>query len=231
MYENKLVIVSGCSRGVGYDIAQHMLCSGARVFGLSRSACDINDPRFEHFRLDISDLEAVSKIFSEFRARKLRFDYLINNAGVSKSSPVLLMKSSDALEIVKTNLLGAFVLAKESAKLMKKNGRVIAIGSIMAEFEPIGGAIYAASKSALHTFTNVLAKELAPLGITCNTIGLSLYQTEMLDSLDKKIDEVKSKLTIKRVVDIDELANVVDFYLNEKSSGITAQCLYFGGVN
>ena len=113
-----------------------------------------------------------------------------------------------------------------------KWGRIISIGSMMKSIEPIGGSVYAATKAGLETLTNVLAKELAHLNITCNTLSISAIPTHMMEKLSQDIlSKIISELPIPRLANPDDIFNVVDFLSSERSSYITAQTIYLGGVN
>jgi 3-oxoacyl-[acyl-carrier protein] reductase len=98
--------------------------------------------------------------------------------------------------------------------------------------EPIGDSIYAACKAGLTTLSNVMAKELAPLNITCNTLSITAIKTDMLLKLPvNKIDAVIAGLPIPRYAEADDIFNIIDFLASERSSYITAQTIYMGGVN
>jgi len=114
----------------------------------------------------------------------------------------------------------------------KKWGRIVNISSMAASLEPIGDSIYAATKAGVATMANIMAKELAPLNITCNTLAVTAIETDMLKQLSKaKIDEVISSLPIPRYAAPDDIFNVLDFLVSERSGYITAQTIYLGGVN
>ena len=101
-----------------------------------------------------------------------------------------------------------------------------------ASLEPIGDSVYAASKAAISTLANVMAKEFATLNITCNTLGITGIATDMLSQLPKdKIDGVIAGLTLPRYAKADDIFNVIDFFASERSAYITAQTVFLGGVN
>ena len=113
-----------------------------------------------------------------------------------------------------------------------KWGRIINIGSMAVSLEPVGDSMYAATKAAISTLANVMAKEFAPMNITCNTLGITAIETEMLSQLPRnKIDAVIAGLPIPRYATADDILNVVDFFASERSSYITAQTVFLGGVN
>jgi len=126
------------------------------------------------------------------------------------------------------------MVSREASKMMRKAkwGRIINIGSMAASLEPIGDSMYAACKAGQSALANVMAKELAPLNITCNTLAISAIATQMLAQLPQdKIAQVIAGLPIPRFAEPDDILNVLDFLASERSSYITAQTIYLGGVN
>jgi 3-oxoacyl-[acyl-carrier protein] reductase len=144
------------------------------------------------------------------------------------------MPAAQAEEMVQTNFLGSFYVAREAAKLMRRRkfGRIINIGSMVSVVEPVGSSVYAAMKAALTTLTGVLAKEFAGYGITVNTVSVSALQTDMLDQLPRaKADALVAALILQRLATPDDVFNVVDFFASARSSYITAQTVFLGGVH
>ena len=136
--------------------------------------------------------------------------------------------------MVRTNLLGGLYVAREAAKVMRIHsfGRIIGIGSMASTLEPIGDSVYAATKAGLMTLTGVLAKEFAPYGITVNMVAVSALETDMLRQLSReKVDEVVGRLPLPRLATPDDIFNVIDFLASSRSSYITAQTIFLGGVH
>ena len=226
--------MTGSSRGIGYMLSRYFLENGAHVFGFSRSEPTIDDASYKHVKVDIGEPESVRLGFIALKEMVDGLDILINNAAVLTSQFSMIMPSTAASLMINTNLLGAFLVSRESSKMMRKNkwGRIINIGSMASSLEPVGDSVYAACKAGLITLSNVMAKELGALNITSNTIGVSAIKTDMLDQLPvDKINAVISTLPIARFAEPDDIYNVIDFYSSERSSYITAQTVYLGGVN
>ncbi|MEP6951049.1 MAG: SDR family oxidoreductase [Ginsengibacter sp.] len=233
-YLNKIVLITGTSRGVGLLIASHFLENGAFVIGVSRSEATIAQKNYTHFSIDIGSPEEVIKMFRSIMKTFKKIDIVINNAAVLTSQYSMILAIKNVTEMVNVNLLGTFFISREAAKLMRKNsyGRIINIGSMAASLEPIGDSIYAACKAAINTMANVMAKELSGLKITCNTLGITAIETGMLKQLPKqKVDEIIKKLPVPRYASANDIFNVIDFFASEQSSYITAQVIYLGGVN
>jgi 3-oxoacyl-[acyl-carrier protein] reductase len=233
-YQAKTVLVTGSSRGVGDILARHFLAEGAQVCGVARGEATCHHPRYRHFQADITDAQAVQALFARLRADKLTVDILVNNAAVLTSQYALIMPAGAAQAMVNLNLLAPFLVAREAAKSMRKAkaGRIINISSMAARLEPQGDSVYAACKAGLATLTNVLAKEFASFNVTCNTLGITAIETDMLRQLPRdKIDAVIAGLPIPRYATADDILNVVDFFASERSSYVTAQTVYLGGVH
>jgi len=233
-YAGKLALVTGSRRGVGRVIAEHFLHYGGRVVGFARGEATITHPKYAHFQVDVGDPAAVQKGFAELRKITDAVHILVNNAAVLTSQYAMIMPPAAAQAMLSTNLMGPFMVSREASKMMRKAkwGRIINIGSMAASLEPIGDSMYAACKAGLTTLTNVMAKELAPLNITCNTLAVSAIKTDMLAQLPQdKIAQVIASLPIPRFAEPDDILNVLDFLASERSSYITAQTIYLGGVN
>ena len=238
MYKNKIVLITGASRGVGLEIARHFLSHGATVIGLSRGLTGLEHEHYRHYQVDIGDAEAVLHLFRKVIAPEFKsLDIVINNAAVLTSQYAMIMPVKNAMDMVNVNLMGTFLVSREAAKLMRKSSRasIINIGSMAVSLEPMGDSIYAATKAANITLANVMAREFATMNITCNTIGITAIETDMLQShsqvAKEKIKGIIAALPIPRMAEIDDVLNVVDFFASDRSSYITAQTVYLGGIN
>ncbi|MEO6280702.1 SDR family oxidoreductase [Roseateles sp.] len=234
-YAGKIVLVTGARRGVGRLLAGHFLREGAQVIGFSRHADDgLAHESYTDIEVDVGDADAVARGFEQVRKTVGRVDIVINNAAVLTSQYSMIMPPAAARSMFETNLFGTFMVSREAAKLMRKGkwGRIINIGSMAASLEPIGDSVYAATKAAVATLANVMAKEFAPLNITCNTLGITAIETDMLGQLPRdKVDAVIAGLPMPRYARADDIFNVVDFFASERSSYVTAQTVFLGGVN
>jgi 3-oxoacyl-[acyl-carrier protein] reductase len=234
VYAGKQVLVTGSRRGVGRLIAEHFLAHGATVAGFARGEATIEHARYRHFQLDIGDAAAVQRAFAELKKGSDALHIVVNNAAVLTSQYAMIMPPAAAQAMLNTNLMGAFMVSREASKMMRKAkwGRIINIGSMAVSLEPIGDSMYAACKAGLATLANVMAKELAPLNVTCNTLAVTAIATDMLAQLPQaKVAEVIAGLTLPRFAEPDDIFNVLDFLASERSGYITAQTIYLGGVN
>jgi 3-oxoacyl-[acyl-carrier protein] reductase len=136
-------------------------------------------------------------------------------------------------ELVKTNIAGTYHVCQEVSKVMvlQKSGRIITTSSMAVGLHEEGTSAYAASKSAVVEMTKIMAKELAPLGITCNVVAPSMFMTDAVQNLgDKVIERALDKLTIKRKLTIEEICSVVTFFADPANSSITGQVIHMGLV-
>jgi 3-oxoacyl-[acyl-carrier protein] reductase len=172
-------------------------------------------------------------MFSSIRKRHGHLDILINNAGVASMNHILLTPVATVDRIMATNFRGVFLMCREAAKLMQRPryGRIVNISTIAVPMRLEGEAIYAASKGAVVTFSRVLARELADSGITCNVVAPTPIETDLIQGVPRaKIDSVIERLAIKRLGRFEDVANVIDFFVQPESDYITGQVIYLGGV-
>ena len=233
MPENTVIFITGTRKGIGRFLAQYYLERGFRVEGCSRSAAEWQHERYTHHLLDVTDESQVKAVLASMADRLGRLDVLVNNAGVASMNHILLTPTSAVDKIMGTNFKGTFLLCREAAKLMRKHrfGRIINIGTVAVPLRLEGEAIYAASKSAVQTLTQILAKELADFGITCNMVQPTPIETDLIRNVPKeKIERIISQLAIKRLGRFEDVANVIDFFIKPESEYITGQVINLGGV-
>jgi len=231
MYKDKTVLITGASRGVGKFLTEYFLKNDAKVIGVSRSGGE-EGINHRHYAIDLSVPSGIEKVFTQIKGLTDEIDIVINNAAVLTSQYSMKMLWQCAEGMVKTNLLAPFLIARESAKLMKNGGQIINISSMAVALEPMGDSMYAACKAGLNKMSNIMAKEFAGFGITVNTLAISAIDTDMLRQLNKeKVDKVVAGLPIPRYATIDDITNVIDFFCSPKSNYVTSQTIYLGGVH
>jgi 3-oxoacyl-[acyl-carrier protein] reductase len=234
-YDDKVVLVTGARRGLGAVIADYFEQRGANVVGFSRHGeeAKTSDRRFD-LAVDVGDAASVNAGFGAVRKRFGKLDICINNAAVLTSQYAMILPATSAQAMVDTNLMGTFLVSREAAKLMRKGkwGRIVNVSSMAVSLEPMGDSMYAATKAAITTLANIMAKELATTNITCNTLGISAFETDMLAQLPRdKIDAIIAGLPIARMATRDDVGHVLDFFCGPGSESITAQTVYLGGVH
>lgn len=233
MSEREVVLITGTRKGIGRFLVEHFVRKGALVEGCSREAPDWEMDNYTHHCVDVTSEEQVRAMFSDIQKRYGRLDITINNAGIASMNHVLLTPAATVNRILGTNFLGTFLVCRESAKLMQRRryGRIVNFSTIAVPVRLAGEATYAASKSAVETLTRILARELGDLGITCNAIGPTPIETDLIRSVPAdKIQNIISTLAIKRLGNFEDVANVVDFFVRPESDYVTGQVIYLGGV-
>jgi 3-oxoacyl-[acyl-carrier protein] reductase len=172
-------------------------------------------------------------MLSSIQRRHGRLDIAINNAGVASMNHTLLTPAATVDRIMGTNFRGTFLICRESAKLMQRRryGRIVNLSTVAVPMRLEGEAIYAASKQAVVTLTQIMARELADFGITCNAVGPTPIETDLIHAVPaEKIQRIIDSLAIKRLGRFEDVANVIDFFVQPASDYITGQVIYLGGA-
>lgn len=235
MSTGRVIIVTGTSRGLGRGVAEHFLTQGDLVCGCSRGAVaePLEHPRYSHFEVDVADEKAVVAMVRAVAKTHGRIDALVNNAGIASMNHALLSPASTAQAIFATNFHGTFLFAREVAKTMvrQKSGRIVNFTTVATPLRLEGESLYAASKAAVESFTQVLARELGPSGVTVNAVGPTPVPTDLIKGVPKeKMDALLARQAIRRFGEIGDVTNAVEFFLSPKSGFVTGQILYLGGV-
>jgi len=228
-----VTVITGTRKGIGRYLVEHYARLGHRVVGCSRGSVDWTVDGYVHYVADVADEQAAKRIFTDVRRKYGRLDHLINNAGVASMNHSLLTPLSTVNAVLDTNVVGTFLFCREAAKLMKTAGygRIVNLTTVAVPLKLEGEAIYVASKAAVISLTQVLARELAAFGITVNAVGPVPIETDLIRSVPRdKIDRLLARQAIPRLGTCEDVANVIDFYLRKESAFITGQCLFLGGV-
>ncbi len=229
----KRMLITGTSRGIGAFLAQYYTSKGFVVFGCSRKESSLSIPNYHHFTVDVSHEKQVVEMLSEIRKGFGGLEFLINNAGVASMNHILLTPLASVRKIVDTNIVGTFLFCREAAKLMQlgRFGRIVNFATVATPLKLEGEAIYAASKAAVVSLTEILARELSDFGITVNAVGPTPIKTDLIRSVpEDKIDALLQRQAIRRFGKMEDIANVIDFFIKPESDFVTGQVIYLGGI-
>ena len=228
-----VTVVTGARTGIGRDIAEHLVGQGHLVVGCARSEADFTLDGYAHIVADVGQESDVKALMSTVRRTHGRLDNVVSCAGAASMNHVLLTPGSTFDRLMNVNATGTFLVAREAAKLMqpRRRGRIVNVSTIAVPLALAGEAAYVASKAAVEALTRVMARELGPLGITVNAVGPGPIKTALIAGVpDDKLDELLGRLAIPRLSSFDDVTNVVDFFLSERSDLVTGQVVYLGGV-
>ena len=230
---NRTILISGNRKGIGRYLSEYYLNNGYNVIGCSRNKTNLSHKNYFHIIGDVSnELDVINIVklgFKKFGS----IDILINNAGQASLNHSILTPSKTVENIFGVNFNGTFYLSRECAKIMMKNkfGRIINFSTVAVPLNLEGEMIYASSKNAVEKMSKILSKELSSFNITVNVIGPTPIETDLMKVVPKdKVKEILEKQVIKRFGEFSEISNVTDFFINDKSSFITGQKIYLGGL-
>ncbi len=241
MLTDKLVLITGASRGIGQAIALTLGDAGAIVVGTATSekGAGVITKQFEELDisgqgmiLNVTDNNNIAELMKNINEKYGTVDILINNAGITRDNILIRMKQDEWDEIISTNLTSVFKMSKAVLRGMmkKKAGRIISIASVVGSMGNSGQANYAAAKAGIMGFTKSLAREVGSRGITVNTVAPGFIQTDMTDNLpDEQKEVLTSQIPMGRLGSVEEIAQAVLFLAGDGSSYITAQTLHVNG--
>ncbi len=235
---NQFIMVTGSSRGIGFEIVKHVSNLGAKVALVYSSNQKIAEENFEKLegkghlllQMNVNFSESVKKGFDKFISHFGSISALINNAGITKDGLLLRMRDEDFDSVLKTNLYGSFYCAREVCKYMMKarKGNIINISSVVAKMGNAGQSNYVASKAALEGLTRSMARELASRNIRVNAIAPGFIQTDMTKNMSEKQREaILNNIPLGRMGESKDVAQTVVFLL--QTDYITGQVIALNG--
>lgn len=227
------VIVTGGSRGLGLGIARTLRAAGHDVIAIARRESDALKEAMDaqsgrgsiHFvPFDLGCIPEVPHLVKDIRATYGPIFGLVNNAGIGTSGVLATMRDADIETLVRINTLSPLILTKYVVRAMMsgQGGRIVNISSIVSFTGYSGLSVYSTTKSSLLGFTRSLAREVGALGITVNAVAPGFIDTEMTGDLgEQQRDKIARRSALRRMADVDDVANAVEFLLSDRAKNIT----------
>jgi 3-oxoacyl-[acyl-carrier protein] reductase len=239
--DGKVAIITGSSRGIGRVVAEQLADLGANVVINYSSNCQKADEVVESItkkggkavalQADLSKLNAVKELFTKTIDKFGRLDILINNAGLMIIKPLLDITEDDFDKQFAVNVKGTFFACQQAMKYMENKGRIVNFStSVAGQMFPTYSA-YAGTKGAVEQFTRQLAKEFGSKQITINAVAPGPVNTELfrVGKTDQQIDAMKKMNAFGRIGEPEDIADVIEFLVSDKSQWVTGQILRVNG--
>lgn len=242
MEEEKVVLVTGGSRGIGKEVAMKFAKEGYNVVtnyvsdktdkeGLKKEF-EENNVKALVLKADVSKTEDVENLVKQAIDTFGKIDVLVNNAGITRDNLLMRMPEEDFDKVIETNLKGTFLVTKAVTKYMmkKRQGSIINLSSVVGVAGNAGQSNYSASKAGIIGFTKSVAKELASRNIRANAVAPGFIETDMTDVLKEDVKEhIYNQIPLKRMGTAKEVAELIYFLGSDNSSYITGQVINIDG--
>ena len=235
--ENKNIIVTGASGGIGSSIIEklnklgvNILATGTKIDKLEKLKSKYNNIKILKF--DISQSDKIEEFVENATNELGGLDGIINNAGITQDNLAIRMSIDEWKKVIDINLTSTFLISKYCIKKMIKNkkGKIVNITSIVGHTGNIGQANYTASKAGIIAMSKSLAIEYAKKNININCISPGFIQTAMTDKIDEKFKEIiLSKIPSARLGSPEDIANAVVFLISNQSDYINGETLHVNG--
>lgn len=238
--KGKVAVVTGASRGIGYEIARTLAFQGAKIALISTKEREELASRMsaetgveiKSYACDVSDSERVAETFKAILEAFGQIDILVNNAGITRDGLMMRMKDADFDDVIRTNLRSAFLCTRAVARHMmgRRFGRIVNMASINGIRAQAGQSNYAASKAGIIGLTKTNAMEFAARGITVNAVAPGFIDTDMTAKLSPEmLEKFKNAIPAQRIGNPKDVANAVAFLVSDEAAYITGQVIGVDG--
>ncbi len=242
--KDKVAIITGGSRGIGYATADAFLREGATVIltASSQASADKAVARLKEkypsatvagISPDLADLESVRSAFAIVTAKYGCADILVNNAGISESTPFTEYTEETFDKVMNLNVKGVFNATRAASEGMiaRGSGVILSTSSMVSISGQPSGFAYPASKFAVNGLTISLARELGPKGIRVNAVAPGIIETDMMKAVPKEvIDPMIARIPLRRLGQPEDIANAFVFLASDEASYITGVVLSVDGM-
>jgi 3-oxoacyl-[acyl-carrier protein] reductase len=239
------IIVTGGSRGLGLGIARQLAQAGYRVIAIARKTNKHLEAAIEeanaakarngarrgelHFvAFDLADIKAIPGLIQKIRKTFGPIYGLINNAAIGTDGVLAIMQTSQIEELVRVNTVSPIVLTKYAVRSMlsEGGGRIVNVASIIGFTGYSGLSVYGATKASMLGFTRSLAREVGRHGVNVNAVAPGFIETDMTQTLgEEQRGQVARRSALRRLPEVDDVANAVEFLLGDKARNITGTVL------
>ena len=233
LLKHKTSIITGCNRGIGLEVLKIFAENGSDIFACYRKLNDKFNTNIHPVAFDLEDSDQIKLATEEILKKSEKINILVNNSGIIDTSLFQMTKVEDFKKIFDINYFSYVNFIQRLLKNMSKtkSGSIVNISSSAAHEGNVGRSAYASSKSAFETMSKVMSRELGRYNIRVNSIAPGLTDTEMMKSSTPKkfLDETIARLSLNRVAQPKEIANVILFLASDLSSYITGQTIRVDG--
>jgi 3-oxoacyl-[acyl-carrier protein] reductase len=228
------VVVTGGSRGIGLGITRRLTEAGFRAIAIARkesselTSAIQETPSIQFVPFDLSDIEGIADLVKRIRKEYGAIYGLVNNAGISAEGALALMRNSEIEQVVRVNTLSPMVMTKNVVRSMmaEGGGRIVNVASITAFTGYSGLSVYSATKASLIAFTRSLAREVGRVGVNVNAVAPGFVDTDMTQTMQgEQRERIVRRSALRRLVDVEDVANAVEFLLSDRAKNITGTVL------